>query len=135
MPARALPSSIAAAMADYSDAQRDTLLALRALILDVADRTEGVGPVEETLKWGQPAYLAQSGTTVRLAAARGDDGAVGVYTSCQTPLVANFALEHGSRFTYDGGRGIHVAVGAALPVLELSDFFESALTYKLQRRR
>jgi len=30
---------------------------LRKLIFDVAARTEGVGSLEETLKWGQPAYL------------------------------------------------------------------------------
>lgn len=31
------------------------LLALRELILTTAAATDGVGPIEETLKWGEPA--------------------------------------------------------------------------------
>ncbi len=134
MPAPDLPAPVAAAIADYPDAQRDTFMALRALVYEIAQRTEGVSPVEETLKWGQPAFVTRSGTTVRLAAARGDDGAVGVYTSCQTPLVADFATEHGDRFLYDAGRGIHVVAGRPIPALELADFLESALTYKMRSR-
>lgn len=30
---------------------------LRDLIFEVAEATEGVGSLEETLKWGEPAYL------------------------------------------------------------------------------
>ena len=48
---------------------RTKLLALRKLILDTAASIEGVGPIEETLKWGQPAYLtsqSKSGSTIRL---------------------------------------------------------------------
>ncbi|WP_291378768.1 DUF1801 domain-containing protein [Demequina sp.] len=134
MPEPDLAAPVAAAIADYPDAHRDTLLALRALVYEVAQRTEGVGPVEETVRWGQPAYVTRTGTTIRLAAARGDDDAVGVYTSCQTPLVADFATEHGDRFAYDGVRGIHVAAGEPLRTRELADFLESALTYKLRKR-
>lgn len=30
---------------------------LRGLMFEVAEATEGVGALEETLKWGEPAYL------------------------------------------------------------------------------
>ena len=33
------------------------LLAIRQLIFDTAAETDGVGSLEETLKWGQPSYL------------------------------------------------------------------------------
>ncbi len=36
---------------------RAKLLAVRKLILDTARKTEGVGAIEEALKWGQPSYL------------------------------------------------------------------------------
>ena len=48
---------------------RRKLLALRRLILETAAATEGVGEIEETLKWGEPAYLTprtRSGSPVRL---------------------------------------------------------------------
>ncbi|OUR89504.1 hypothetical protein A9Q81_21570, partial [Gammaproteobacteria bacterium 42_54_T18] len=39
---------------------REKMLALRQLVLEVAD-----APLEETLKWGEPSYLCQQGSTVR----------------------------------------------------------------------
>lgn len=50
------------------DARRG-LLALRALIFKTAARLPEVGPIEEALRWGQPAYLTpltKSGSTLRL---------------------------------------------------------------------
>lgn len=57
------------AFSAFPDEVKTGLLLLRALIFDVAARTEGVGRLEETLKWGQPAYLTpetKPGTTIRL---------------------------------------------------------------------
>ena len=53
----------------YSPAVRKKLMMLRSLIFDVASKTEGVGELEETLKWGQPSYLTKTtkaGSTIRL---------------------------------------------------------------------
>lgn len=36
----------------YLKPVKDALLALRQLVLDTARETDGVGPMEETLKWG-----------------------------------------------------------------------------------
>ena len=41
----------------YPKPVKAKLLALRRLIFDTADTTEGVGALEEALKWGQPSYL------------------------------------------------------------------------------
>jgi len=38
----------------YPNGIKKKLLLLRQLILDTASETEGVGDLEETLKWGQP---------------------------------------------------------------------------------
>jgi len=48
---------------------RTVLLNLRALILDTAAENPAIGPIEETFKWGEPAYLpstTKSGTTIRI---------------------------------------------------------------------
>jgi len=58
----------------YPPAVRAKLMALRELVFDTADRTAGVGPLSETLKWGQPSYLTEetgSGSTVRVHTAVG----------------------------------------------------------------
>ena len=45
--------AVAKRFAAYSDGMRDRLLALRALILETAADTDGVGSIEETLKWNR----------------------------------------------------------------------------------
>src|SRR3954465_10661154 len=61
--------AVAAVFAAYPVVLRKRLMVLRALVLDVAAKTGGVGRLTETLKWGQPSYLTpetKSGTTVRI---------------------------------------------------------------------
>ena len=48
---------------------RSGLLQLREMIIETAEKTEHVGPLLETTKWGQPAYLPSRprvGSTVRI---------------------------------------------------------------------
>jgi hypothetical protein len=48
---------------------RQKLLFLRQLIFEAALATDGVGALEETLKWGQPSYVTAetgSGSTIRI---------------------------------------------------------------------
>jgi hypothetical protein len=51
--------AVEAVFAAYPKPVKARLLALRRLILDIAKATEGVGALEEALKWGQPSYLTQ----------------------------------------------------------------------------
>ncbi|MEP6790955.1 MAG: DUF1801 domain-containing protein, partial [Ramlibacter sp.] len=63
-------SAVAKTFESYPPDMRRKLLALREIILRTAAATEGVGPLQETLKWGEPAYLtsqSKSGSTVRIA--------------------------------------------------------------------
>ncbi|CDG17634.1 hypothetical protein [Xenorhabdus doucetiae] len=40
----------------YPERYQKSLLTIRALIFDVASKTEDVGVITEMLKWGQPSY-------------------------------------------------------------------------------
>jgi Domain of unknown function (DU1801) len=78
----------------YPKPVKAKLLALRRLILDTAKATQGVGELEETLKWGQPSYLtteSKSGSTVRIDQVKAEAGQIAVYFHCQTNLVETFA--------------------------------------------
>ena len=60
---------VGAAFRVFAPDVRKKLMRLRALIFEVASETEGVGELEETLKWGQPSYLPRkpkTGSAVRL---------------------------------------------------------------------
>ena len=127
-----LAGPVAAVIAEYDDVVRERLLELRALILEVAAETDGVGPLTETLKWNQPAYLTEatrSGTTVRVDRVRGKPGWVAMLTHCQTSLVDAFRDEHGDAFRYDGERAIEFAPGEPVDVPEIRDQVRAALTY------
>ena len=63
------PDDVQEVFSAYSEPARSGALALRRLIFDVAAGLPEVGTLEETLKWGQPAYLTsatKSGTTLRV---------------------------------------------------------------------
>ena len=95
-----------AAFAAAPPAARAGMLALRALVLDEAARTPGALPLTESLKWGQPAWRAPRGTTIRTGPA--PVAAFALYLHCRTPLIAEFrdGPAAGSRLRFDGGRAV-----------------------------
>jgi Domain of unknown function (DU1801) len=127
---------VAAVFEAYPPAVRKTLLAIRKLIFATAAKTKGVGPLEETLKWGQPSYLTaetKSGSTVRIDAVKGDDRQCAVHFICHTNLVVRFRELYGARLRLEGNRSILLATDAPLPGAELRHCIAMALTYKLGR--
>jgi hypothetical protein len=64
-----MPVDVAEIFAAYPAAIRTKLKAVRQLIFEVAKTTDGIAPLQETLKWGEPAYLpaaSKIGSTIRL---------------------------------------------------------------------
>ena len=113
------------------------LQALRKLILDTARTTDGVGALEEALKWGQVSYLTSetgSGSTVRIDRVKSADNQVAVYFHCQTNLVETFR-ELYPELTYGGNRSILLDTSKALPKQALRHCVALALTYHLNKRK
>ena len=128
---------VAAAFSSYPTRVRAKLLALRRLILDTASTTDGVGPLEETLKWGQPSYLtseSKSGSTIRIDRVKGADGQVAIFFHCQTNLVETFRALY-PELRYSGNRAILLDAKAKLPKAALRHCVALALTYHRTRRK
>ena len=51
--------AVAEKFRSYPPPVKRKLLALRALIFQIAESTKGVGELTETLKWGEPAYVTE----------------------------------------------------------------------------
>ena len=120
----------------YPPAVRAKLMALRELVFDTADRTAGVGPLSETLKWGQPSYLTEetgSGSTVRIDRLDDDEG-YAVYFHCQSGLVDRFRAIYPDTFRYEGKRAIRFAARDRLPIRALRHCIALALTHHLRRK-
>lgn len=111
-------------------------MALRELVFDTAAATADVGPLTETLKWGQPSYLTGetgSGTTVRIDRLKTRDG-YAVYFHCQSGLIGQFRELYPDIFRYEGKRAIHFDVKDRLPVRELRHCIALALTHHLRKK-
>jgi len=131
-------AKVAAVFENYPKKVRTRLMFLRKLIFDIAHKTEGVGELEETLKWGQPSYLTSqsgSGTTIRLDQLAALKGKYEICVHCQTTLVGPFRKQYGDDFTYDANRGLVLDAEDDVPVEELSHFIYLALTYHLRKKK
>jgi uncharacterized protein DUF1801 len=129
--------AVAAVLDSYPKPIGAKLQALRKLILDTARTTDGVGALDETLKWGQVSYLTSesgSGSTVRIDRVKSATNQVAVYFHCQTNLVETFR-ELYPELSYSGNRAILLDAGEPLPKAELAHCVALALTYHLHKRK
>ncbi len=128
---------VEAVFSQYPTAVYDKLQALRNIIYSTASTIDGVGQLEETLKWGQPSYLTsetKSGTTVRIDQLKNDPSKVALYVSCQTTLIDTFRSRYPD-LNYEGNRAIHFAVDDELPVDVVEECIGMILTYHLNKRK
>ena len=115
---------------------RKKLLALRELIFVTARSTKGVGKLEETLKWGEPAYVtsqSKSGSTVRIDWKKAKPSQYAIYFNCQTNLIKTFKTLFPKELRFEGSRAITLALAGPLPVEALSFCVSAALTYHLPK--
>ena len=129
---------VEAVFAAYPAKVNVKLRALRQLIFDTAAVTDGVGPLKETLKWGQPSYLtaeSKSGSTIRIDRLKDDDGRYAMYFHCQTNLIATFRELYADDLTFDGNRAILFDAKDRIPLRILRHCVSLALTYHLNRSR
>jgi hypothetical protein len=130
--------SVEAIFSAYPKDLRTKLLALRRLILQTAAVTEGVGELQETLKWGQPSYLTadtNSGSTIRIDRVKADTNQYAMYVHCQTDLVATFRELYPKEFTFGGNRSIIFDAGDDISEPALRHCVALALTYHLNKRK
>ena len=121
----------------YPKELKTKLLFLRQLIFDVASETEGVGELQETLKWGQPSYLtsqSKSGSAIRIDHVKLRPGRYAMYFHCQTTLVDTFKEMFRGAFEFEGNRAIVFEKTDRVPVKELRHCISLALTYHLDKK-
>jgi Domain of unknown function (DU1801) len=131
-----MPADVSAAFAAFPERVRARLLEVRDLVFETGANIEGVGPLTETLKWGEPAYLTEatrSGSTIRLGWFRSSERECAVLFNCRTTLVHDFRERFPGVFTYEKTRAILLDAREALPKAPLSTCVGMALTYHRRR--
>ena len=130
-------SEVAETFDRYPAKIRGKLLALRELIFEVAASTDGVGRIEETLKWGEPAYATTesgSGSTIRIDWKKSTPSQYAMYFHCKTTLVSTFRTMFPKDFEFEGNRAIVFGESDQVPIDALALCIEASLTYRLKKR-
>ncbi|EDQ34965.1 hypothetical protein HPDFL43_02170 [Hoeflea phototrophica DFL-43] len=109
---------------------------LKTLILSVAERTPEIGPLEESLKWGEQSFTPAKrnvGSSVRIAPR--DNGDVALMFICHTNLVEEFRGLYPDGLVFEGNRAIVLSEGFETDQAGLEHCIALALTYKLRKRQ
>ncbi|WP_338359772.1 DUF1801 domain-containing protein [Yeosuana marina] len=114
---------------NYPHSVRNKMLALRNLIIETAQEIEEVKIVEETLKWGEPSYLAKTGSTIRIDWKSKSPNQYAMYFQCTSRLVETFRLIFNNTFNFEGKRAIIFTLDDKIPTTELKYCIKSALIY------
>lgn len=127
--------AVAAVYQSWPASVRVRLLKLRDLIFETASEIEDAAPLDESLKWGEPSYLAKGkmGTAIRLAPTK-EAGQYGLFVHCQTSLIAEFRETRPDAFTYGGSRALLFEEGEEPDKQALRDFIAAALTYHARKK-
>jgi hypothetical protein len=131
------PPDVAKTFDSYPPGVRKKLMALRALIIEVAAQTAGVGPLEESLKWGEPAFVtaaSKSGSTIRIAWKKTKPNQYAMYFNCQTTLVDSFKTMFPTTFKFEGNRALVFDEREDVSIEALRICVEMALTYHAKKR-
>ncbi|EPX79883.1 hypothetical protein [Litoreibacter arenae] len=124
------PYDVEAAFAALSPEVALALRSVRTQILRTAQELEGVGPIHETLKWGEPAYLTQSpksGTTLRLGQV---GGSAAIFVPCSTTIIEDARAIFGDVSDLSGKRGLILGGDGQM----LDHVIRAALTYHSRKR-
>jgi len=112
----------------YPKQAKVPLIQIRALILEAA-KEQNITDLEETLKWGEPAYLCKNGSTIRLGWSLKTPEKYFVYFNCKSKLVKTFREIFSQEFSYIDNRAIQFQCEQEIPLNELKTCFSMALNY------
>lgn len=122
------PKVAAAYDALPKDARAGALI-LRELIFDTAASLPRTQPLQEALRWGQPAYLAPKGSTIRVGLHKAASFALFVH--CQSRLMGDFTSAFPEEDQLNGNRAVLFDNPAQIDPIRHGWLIARALTYHL----
>lgn len=118
-----------AVFSNYPNSVRDKMLLLRKLVINTAKEIDGLKVLEETLKWGEPSYLAKKGSTLRMDWKSKAPNQYAMYFKCTSRLVETFRVVFKDTFEFEGNRAIVFQLDDELPLEELKACIKATLIY------
>jgi hypothetical protein len=114
---------------NYPDLIRKKILYLKSLVLEAAGEMDGISILEETLKWGEPSYLAKNGSIIRIDWKKNKPDQYAIYFKCTSKLVPTFKMINKDIFRFEGNRAIIFQLEDEIPKVELKNCITASLTY------
>ncbi|MEM1328323.1 MAG: DUF1801 domain-containing protein [Bacteroidota bacterium] len=125
---------IAQKFSNYAPHIHQKLLHLRQLILDTAEE-QSITNLEETLKWGEPSYIAKKGSTIRIDWKAKSPEQYAMYFKYTSKLVPTFKAVYGDLFRYEKTRAIVFGLDDEVPEMALKECIAVALRYHLLKEK
>tara|TARA_R110002050_G_scaffold295079_1_gene453533 strand:+ start:1869 stop:2300 length:432 start_codon:yes stop_codon:yes gene_type:complete len=122
-------SKVATVFNKYPKHVKKQMLHLRQLVLEAASKIEGLDTLEETLKWGEPSYIAKHGSTIRMDWKERYPEQYALYFQCTSRLVSTYKTIYKNEFQFEGNRAIIFNLDDKIPETELKHCLLLALTY------
>lgn len=116
-------------MASYPPQVGPQLRFLRKLIRSVAESIPEINRLEEELKWGEPSFITETGSTLRMDWKEKYPNRYGLYFKCTSRLVPTIRALYGNLFTYERNRALHFRLDGKIPEEEVRSCIRMALRY------
>lgn len=116
-------------LGSYPARASEKLKQLRNLILETAQKTEGIHKLLETTKWGEPSYVTKTGSTIRIDWKEKTPTKYYIYFICTTDLVSTFKVILGDELQFEGNRAIVLDLDEDIPSIALQQCISLALVY------
>ncbi|QBK29523.1 DUF1801 domain-containing protein [Roseitalea porphyridii] len=107
----------------------------RTLIVQAAETVPDLGPLAESIKWGEHSFTPQqprTGSSVRIQTR--DNGDEALMFICHTGLVDTFRDLYGDRLHLEGNRAIVLPYGEPVDEAAVRHCIALALTYHRRKR-
>lgn len=129
-----LPTAVLNAFRSMDTEHQNTLLNTRELVFEVAQNDPRIGSIEETLRWGEPAYITtreKTGSTIRLSVEKAT-GLPALFFNCKTSLVEEFRVQFSGSLSFVKNRAIILDGEGDQFKIALRICIAAALTYHLR---
>lgn len=131
------PSEILNRTATWPENAQTCFAQLRGIVHDVATQAD-IGPLDESLKWGQPAWRpkrARTGSTLRVDWSPETPNRLLAFVDCKTDLAAQMDNRFPKQFHNDGRRALGFDLNAPLDEDAVWHLAHITLTYHRSKRQ
>lgn len=131
-----IPPELLSRVTTWPTRAQEAFSTLRALCHATADELE-IGPLEESLKWGQPAWRPtkpNTGSTLRVMWHENTPDLLSLYVGCKTDLAARMRDIYPDLPQNDGRRHIAIRLSDPLPLDAMSHLASMTFAYHKSRK-